>query len=728
MSFFAISGLLNGIAAISLAILVYTRSPRDPRHWSYGLLGLSIAIWSFSYFFWQLAESREEALLLCRLLMAGAIFIPITQLHHVLYLTNDSIRLRTVIKSTYYVAGFFLLVDATPYFVADVQPTNHFPFWPQPGPLFHVFLVWWSMVALYSCYLLALACQREKGMREKQFLYLLIASAVGYVGGATNFPLWYGIEILPYGTICFTFYVALIAYTLLRYRLMDFSVIVEKGLSYLAVLLLISQPAYPVLLLAQKSVFGAISYRYSMVQLFVHILTVAGAYQMRLGSRGGLSRSLLGGEDSTLKALSQFSTNISAFQDMPQLGKEIVTTLRKGMDAQVSLLFVLNGDKKSYVPVSGFGTLQHAQAPASSAFAVTDDLPRYLAIVQSRVIRHELKQSFPDQWKLAVIKDLERLQADVCFPFIRKNHLLGFCLIGPCRQDSIEAADALGFISTLLGEASLALENVLLREEIQRSKDVVRQMDRLRSLETMSAGLAQELDHPQASIKAFVQLARMRKNDEEFLRRFQSVISSDVQRIEQLTKDIREYVSEASLDSRSDENINDLLESCVRFILLNPQYQHVTIEKALSSECPIFSCKRQEMRQAIFNVLLYHLHLEEHREKTLFLKTQVIKGATGESWMQVEFWDREEVGAVDVLLPSFITEKRNLIEINKADLYDEGLDISADIIGTYGGYIQAYSSANEPVLLVISLPVKTEESVSNAIDGQSLDVPLLPTQ
>ncbi len=714
MSFFAISGLLNGIAATSLAILVYSRSPRDPRHWSYGLLGLSIGIWSFAYFFWQISETHAQALFLSRLLMAGAIFIPVTQLHHVLYLTNDSIRLGNILKSTYIVAGFFLIVDATPYFIADVQPTTHFSFWPQPGPLFHFFLFWWMLVALYSCYLLALAYRREKGMRQKQFLYLLIASGVGYLGGATNFPLFYGLEVLPYGTICFTFYVALIAYTLLRYRLMEFSVIVEKGLGYLAVLLLISQPAYPVLLLAQKSVFGAISYRYSMVQLFVHLLTVASAYQLRLGSRGGLARLASSGEDSTSKALAHFSSNISMFQDMPLLGQEIVSTLKMGMDAQVSILFVLNGEKKSYVPVSGFGSLQ--SQPANSWFAVTDDLPRYLAIVQSRVIRHELKQSFPDKWKQSVIQDLERFQADVCFPFIRKNRLLGFCMIGPCGRDSIESADALGFISTLLGEASLALENVLLREEVQRSKDIVRHMDRLRSLETMSAGLAHELDHPQTSIKAFVQLAPMRKNDEAFLKRFQSVISSDVQRIEELAKEIREYVNDAASHCRSYENVNDLMESCVRYILLNPHYHQVTIEKSLSPEFPLFLCQRQEIRQVIFNSILYHLPLEPHQEKTLLLKTHVLKSSTGDAWMQMELWDKEMTPSVDVLLPSFHTERSNLVEVETGDLGDEGLVIAQGILDTYGGYIQSYRSVNEPMLLVISLPVKAEEIVTQSLE------------
>ena len=148
---------------------------------------------------------------------------------------------------------------------------------------------------------------------------------------------------------------------------------------------------------------------------------------------------------------------------------------------------------------------------------------------------------------------------------------------------------------------------------------------------------------------------------------------------------------------------------------MNPHYQHVTIEKSLSSEFPLFLCQRQEIRQVIFNVLLFHLPLEQHQDKTLLLKTHVLKSATGDAWMQMEFWDKEITPSVDVLLPSFHTERNNLVEVEKRDLGDEGLVIAEEIIETYGGYIQVYRSVNEPVLQVISLPVKAEEVVTQSL-------------
>lgn len=129
MQLFAISGLLNGLAAIGLASFIYFRSPRDPRHWTFGLFGISTAVWSLGYFFWQISETEASALFNLRLLMAGAIFIPITFLHHVLYLLQKVETWKQVIKWNYVIGGIFLAFDATPFFIQNVQPISIFPFW-----------------------------------------------------------------------------------------------------------------------------------------------------------------------------------------------------------------------------------------------------------------------------------------------------------------------------------------------------------------------------------------------------------------------------------------------------------------------------------------------------------------------------------------------------------------------------------------------------------------------
>ena len=96
--------------------------------------------------------------------------------------------------------------------------------------------------------------------------------------------------------------------------------------------------------------------------------------------------------------------------------------------------------------------------------------------------------------------------------------------------------------NTIIQESALILENAILREEIHRSQNLLCQVDRLRSLEAMADGLTQELHSPLVSIKAFVQVAQLRRHDGEFMDRLHRVVGEDLAKIEELTKEIREYV------------------------------------------------------------------------------------------------------------------------------------------------------------------------------------------
>ena len=114
MTIWALSGLLNGLAATGLTILVYSRDPHEIRHRTFGYFGVSVAVWSFGYFAWQIAETQETALFLTRVFMMGAIFIPITYLHHILVLLNRVERYQTTLRASYAIAVVFLIGNTTP--------------------------------------------------------------------------------------------------------------------------------------------------------------------------------------------------------------------------------------------------------------------------------------------------------------------------------------------------------------------------------------------------------------------------------------------------------------------------------------------------------------------------------------------------------------------------------------------------------------------------------------
>ena len=493
MELFAISGLLNGLAAIGLASFIYFRSPRDPRHWTFGLFGISTAIWSFGYFAWQISTSEIEALFNVRLLMAGAIFIPITFLHHVLYLLHKEIAWKNVIKWNYIVGAIFLIFDATPFYIEAVQPISLFPYWGVPGIVFHFCLVWWVALVLVAHVMLLQGYLREKGLPRRQILYLLIGSTIGYVGGGSNFFLWYGIEIIPYGTVGFGIYISIVAYTLLRFHWLDYSVYVEKGFSYFALLLLLSQPIYPVLLLAQIWVFGSINSQFAIIQLIFHLLTVVAAFQMKVGTKGAVARTIMKGRELRIQTLANFSSEVSNFQNVPDLGEAILKTLGKGVKASKAAIFSLEVNENRYKAIATVGFSQDDPL-IQKGWTTFDDLPQWLLETHSRLSVKELDHS--DEWEMQIGKELEAMGLELLYPIFGNNQLLGFLAFGSDTNEVIQTVGGKRVWDTLIQESALALENAILREENRRSEQLLFQVDRLRSLETMADGLTQELHNP----------------------------------------------------------------------------------------------------------------------------------------------------------------------------------------------------------------------------------------
>ena len=703
MQLFAISGLLNGLAAIGLASFIYFRSPRDPRHWTFGLFGISTAVWSLGYFFWQISETEASALFNLRLLMAGAIFIPITFLHHVLYLLQKVETWKQVIKWNYVIGGIFLAFDATPFFIQNVQPISIFPFWGVPGLAFHFCLAWWIALVVLAHALLAQAYIQKRGLARRQILYLLIGSTIGYIGGASNYLLWYGIEIIPYGTVGFGVYISIVAYTLLRFHWLDYSVYVEKGFSYFALLLLLSQPIYPVLLLAQIWVFGTINPQFAIIQLIVHLLTVVAAFQMKVGTKGAVARTIMKGRELRIQTITNFSSEVANFQNVPDLGEAILKTFGRRAKTSKAAIFSLQVQESRYKAIATIG-FPEDHPLMGKGWESFDDLPQWLLGTQSRLSLKELDLS--DDWEKQIAGELEEIGLELVYPIFGNQQLLGFLAFG---SDSTEVIRKLGgkmVWDTLIQESALALENALLREENLRSENMLCQVDRLRSIEAMADGLTQELHNPLVSIKAFVQIAQLRQHDGEFMDQLHQIIGEDLGKIEELTQEIREYVKPLSRSLGERVQINEVIDSCLLFVASNPNYHHIMIEKNLSPHIPMIHLDRQRFMQAVFNGLLFLLKDSGTETKTLAIESKGTSQVFGKNWIQLDIQWKSDLPTLNPTLVAVDNCDFLAISGEAPDsAMTQGVILSSQIIQRYLGNFRLLIGKNALLGFQIQLPL-----------------------
>ena len=215
MNYYAFSALFVMAVSLIMGLFILFRNKKGQVNGSFFIFAFFIALWSFGYFFWQLSSNPESALLWTRVLMAGAIFIPVAYLNLAYILIGLTNKRRKIIFGSYLLFLIFFILDFTPLFINKIESNSFFPYWPMPGFAFHPFLVLWLSYMIYGTYFLFKTSLKQSGIIRDRLQWTAIGVLLGIIGGSTNYFLWYGIQIPPVLSILSSFYVFAIAYIIL---------------------------------------------------------------------------------------------------------------------------------------------------------------------------------------------------------------------------------------------------------------------------------------------------------------------------------------------------------------------------------------------------------------------------------------------------------------------------------------------------------------------------------
>jgi signal transduction histidine kinase len=230
MSFYAITGLVNAVTATFLGFFVYLKNRKEIANRTFARFCIAVVVWSYSYFLWQISTTSEMALFWSRALMMGSIFIPVTLFHFGITFLDILQKERKILIAGYLLTFLFFISNFTPFFVNRVEPTFSFNFWPKPGIFFHFFHLMFIGYVVYFWYLLIKAYRKSEGIWKLQIGYVLTGSLIGFIAGETNHFLWYNIPTPPIWNFIPALGFLLIAYGVVKHRLLNIRVILTETL------------------------------------------------------------------------------------------------------------------------------------------------------------------------------------------------------------------------------------------------------------------------------------------------------------------------------------------------------------------------------------------------------------------------------------------------------------------------------------------------------------------
>ncbi|MES4784484.1 MAG: hypothetical protein C4294_00100 [Nitrospiraceae bacterium] len=249
---------LTSLATFLLGLFVLVSKRNTSIGKIFPLYCFSISWWSFFQSYHQVLSDKQTSILAAQLMSAGGSFlIPSLFLHFVATLIRSQTTLRLV-PFSYASTVAFGILSFTPYMVADAAPKFYVKNFFTPGPAYPIAVLFFTFCIVYGHYQLCKSYVSSSGQTRNQLAFLFWSSVFGYIGGSANFLLVFDINVPllnPFGTYAVPLYVAATTYAVVRYRLMDITVVINKGLVYSLLLGFIFMPISLAIIVSQRLTF-----------------------------------------------------------------------------------------------------------------------------------------------------------------------------------------------------------------------------------------------------------------------------------------------------------------------------------------------------------------------------------------------------------------------------------------------------------------------------------------
>jgi signal transduction histidine kinase len=254
MNPFALSGLLTGLSSIAMGLFVLSRdrTSRLNQLWCY--FTFSVALWGFGGMGIGLVQEPSQALWVWRLSFAlGVLWIPILFFHFVCHFCD--LPFKKTVFLNYLIGSLYcpiILFSGT--FFGNVRYVFSSFYYNTPGSfLFTLFFIWWIGLVLYAHYWVFKKFQSASGIKRNQLKYFFVAFSLAYGTGSLDYFPIFGFDFYPWGNFGIVLYPIVMTYAIVKYRVMDISMVVNKGLAYILLLSSIFLPVYLLIAASQET-------------------------------------------------------------------------------------------------------------------------------------------------------------------------------------------------------------------------------------------------------------------------------------------------------------------------------------------------------------------------------------------------------------------------------------------------------------------------------------------
>jgi signal transduction histidine kinase len=196
-------------------------------------------------------------------------------------------------------------------------------------------------------------------------------------------------------------------------------------------------------------------------------------------------------------------------------------------------------------------------------------------------------------------------------PLLDKQEVIGALAVDNRRGGAtFDAAERL-MLDGFATQAAIAVANAQLVEALRKSRMHIERADRLKTVGTLAAGIAHEINNPLVSVQTFLTLAPAKRSeaDEEFWGEYHELTLAEVDRIRGLVATMSRLAQGGGENaSPAICNLATIAEEAVRLVTHEAQEGEVEVTVEIDLDTPKMLAVRDQIHQVVLNLLLNAIH------------------------------------------------------------------------------------------------------------------------
>lgn len=441
--------------------LVYKNHYNNVINKAWFYLSICASIWSFFYFLTINADNKYYALVFINVVNLFGLLVVLTWFTFVILFLEKYRRYRLLIY-IFWVLGLLIYISSFgDWFIVDMVPKYIFNYYVVPGFGYFIFTLFFIAVASLGLLLLYFNYKEIKGIKSNQTKYLLIASAMGFLGGGSVFTLSYDLSFPPYLLILFTTFPSMIAYAIIKYRLMGIRVIFSKIYVYTLVAAF-SYTFFHFIYYIDHRYLGGV---YSASSLILGVIFAIIFARIILPLINNVQKSsdvifFKGLNPRTI--IKDLTIELNSVIELKEIYQTLSRNFKKVLGTEEVRILIFkkpsrkkNKKHKSNNDICVSKNVSYNYIPLKNLSNIIKSVSNF----QDIVIRDEIKNR-------KLLSELDRNNAKVIAPLKVQNEIIGIIILGEKINHDGYTQEDIEFLEIISTQAAVAIQNALLFQDV----------------------------------------------------------------------------------------------------------------------------------------------------------------------------------------------------------------------------------------------------------------------